>query len=410
MTLSAELLRRNPAPFGTLLLDRCAVPFLELTHRIVFVFEDGCTTSICVPLRHFRTDKLTLIASPLISAPPPGLVARKLCSSMQSLGIPSVFLHPVEALHGDLGMLSPGRDVVIAISHSGGSPELQALLPHIKRRRCPLIAFTAKQESALGRAADAWVDCRTASADLGEFISRETNQKQQDLDVRIANSDVDSLPLEPTQINIQEEEQEREEEADGSGYSSNSPSGSVSNSTSNVSTPSLLYENNDSFSASNSNSSSNASSSEDVSSIEQLSIDETCEAFPHAPAPTCSTSVAMAMGDALVVASARADARAERLTQEEFKATLRKKEEERQVKIKEQQRLAQLEEANQTIHISSGGKVQFSRDDKKRLVVQVNDELDAKGLRRAFAKNHPGGSLGKELELEGDDNGQAIKV
>lgn len=362
---------------------------------------------------------------------------------MQSLGIPSVFLHPVEALHGDLGMLSPGRDVLIAISHSGGSPELQALLPHIKRRKCPLIAFTAKKESPLGKAADAWVDCRTASKEFGLYDQSTTpfgsNQKQQ---IKSQNTEVDSFPLNDAQSisledplktkldqvndNDDEEDEEEEEGSISSLSSSNSPSqsgilsNSASTSTSNVSTPSLV-SGEDYVEAFSTNPSSKASSTEDVSTpIEQdlHTIDETCEAFPHAPAPTCSTSVAMAMGDALVVASARADARAERLAKEEFKEYLRKREKERKSKQKDLER--QLKEADETIQQFKDQSLALREatteikrkeldlledartiiKDRKLESRRINDELDAKGLRYAFARNHPGGSLGKELEVE----------
>lgn len=76
-----------------------------------------------------------------------------------------MFLHPVEALHGDLGLLTPHRDVVVALSHSGSSPELLTLIPHLNARKCPIIALVGKRESALVKAADAWIDCGTGKDD-----------------------------------------------------------------------------------------------------------------------------------------------------------------------------------------------------------------------------------------------------
>jgi arabinose-5-phosphate isomerase len=70
-----------------------------------------------------------------------GLIARKIAATLSSTGTPSVFMHPVEALHGDLGMLASG-DVVIALSASGETEEILQLLATIKRLRLPLIAVT----------------------------------------------------------------------------------------------------------------------------------------------------------------------------------------------------------------------------------------------------------------------------
>lgn len=94
-----------------------------------------------------------------------GIIAKKLSATFLSLGTPSMFLHPTEALHGDLGLLTPHRDVVIALSHSGSSPEILALVPHLNARRCPIIALVGKRDSALVKASDAWIDCATGKDD-----------------------------------------------------------------------------------------------------------------------------------------------------------------------------------------------------------------------------------------------------
>ncbi len=70
-----------------------------------------------------------------------GLIGAKMAATFASTGTPSFFLHPTEALHGDLGMIGED-DVVFAISYSGESPELSAILPHIKRFDIPLIGMT----------------------------------------------------------------------------------------------------------------------------------------------------------------------------------------------------------------------------------------------------------------------------
>ncbi len=82
-----------------------------------------------------------------------GLVGAKMAATLASTGTSSFFIHPTEAMHGDLGMISAG-DVVLAISYSGESEELIQLLPHIKRFDIPLIAMAKTKESTLGQYAD----------------------------------------------------------------------------------------------------------------------------------------------------------------------------------------------------------------------------------------------------------------
>jgi arabinose-5-phosphate isomerase len=82
-----------------------------------------------------------------------GLIGAKMAATFASTGTPSFFLHPTEALHGDLGMIG-GDDIVIAISYSGESEELGAILPHIKRFNVPLIGMTKNVSSTLGRFSD----------------------------------------------------------------------------------------------------------------------------------------------------------------------------------------------------------------------------------------------------------------
>ena len=76
-----------------------------------------------------------------------GLIARKIAATLSSTGTPSLFMHPVEALHGDLGMLAKG-DVVIALSASGETEEILQLLATIKRLRIPLVAITCDESVA----------------------------------------------------------------------------------------------------------------------------------------------------------------------------------------------------------------------------------------------------------------------
>ncbi len=82
-----------------------------------------------------------------------GLIGAKMAATFASTGTPSFFLHPTEALHGDLGMIGKD-DVVIAISYSGESEELSSILPHIKRFGTPLIGMTRNRNSTLGQYSD----------------------------------------------------------------------------------------------------------------------------------------------------------------------------------------------------------------------------------------------------------------
>ncbi len=82
-----------------------------------------------------------------------GHIARKIASTLSSTGTPSFFVHPGEASHGDLGMLVAG-DLVLAISHSGETEEILALLPRIRRLALPLITITGNPKSRLAQLSD----------------------------------------------------------------------------------------------------------------------------------------------------------------------------------------------------------------------------------------------------------------
>ncbi|ANI81085.1 arabinose-5-phosphate isomerase KdsD [Kosakonia oryzae] len=82
-----------------------------------------------------------------------GHIGRKMAATFASTGTPSFFVHPGEAAHGDLGMVSP-QDVVIALSNSGESNEILALIPVLKRLKVSLICMTSRPESSMARAAD----------------------------------------------------------------------------------------------------------------------------------------------------------------------------------------------------------------------------------------------------------------
>jgi arabinose-5-phosphate isomerase len=90
-----------------------------------------------------------------------GHVGRKIAATLASTGTPAMFVHPAEASHGDLGMITD-QDVLLAISNSGQSEELTGLLPALRRQRVALVALTGSLDSELARHADVVLDCSVA--------------------------------------------------------------------------------------------------------------------------------------------------------------------------------------------------------------------------------------------------------
>jgi arabinose-5-phosphate isomerase len=90
-----------------------------------------------------------------------GHIARKIAATLASTGTPAMFVHPAEAAHGDLGMVT-AQDAFIAISSSGESSELMSILPIVKRMGTPLIAMTGKPQSSLALLADVHLDISVA--------------------------------------------------------------------------------------------------------------------------------------------------------------------------------------------------------------------------------------------------------
>ena len=87
-----------------------------------------------------------------------GIIARKIAATFSSTGTAAHFLHPAEAVHGDLGAIQPG-DVVVPISLSGETPEVLRLVERIRRLGARIVALTGSPSSTLGRAADVTLDC-----------------------------------------------------------------------------------------------------------------------------------------------------------------------------------------------------------------------------------------------------------
>jgi arabinose-5-phosphate isomerase len=90
-----------------------------------------------------------------------GIIARKIAATLASTGTPAFFLHPAEAIHGDLGVVQP-EDVVVALSHSGETPEILRLLETLRRIGARIVALTGAPTSSLGQFADVALDCHVS--------------------------------------------------------------------------------------------------------------------------------------------------------------------------------------------------------------------------------------------------------
>src|SRR5258705_6064350 len=90
-----------------------------------------------------------------------GLVGRKIAATLASTGTPAYFLHPAEGMHGDLGMVARG-DVVLALSNSGETDEVLAILPPLKRLGVPIVLLTGNSSSALARQCEVVLDVSVA--------------------------------------------------------------------------------------------------------------------------------------------------------------------------------------------------------------------------------------------------------
>jgi arabinose-5-phosphate isomerase len=95
-----------------------------------------------------------------------GIIAQKIAATLSSTGSPALFLHPAEALHGDLGVLMPG-DVVVALSASGETEEILRLLATLKRKGDALVSFCCRMDSTLAQASDVALDCGVAREACG---------------------------------------------------------------------------------------------------------------------------------------------------------------------------------------------------------------------------------------------------
>jgi arabinose-5-phosphate isomerase len=137
-------------PTAQEVLETEANGILAMMHRLDHNFERAIELIMACPSRVIIT-----------GIGKSGIIGQKIAATLNSTGTSSFFLHPVEAMHGDLGIVH-SDDVILAISNSGETPELNMLLPNFKRRGNQLIAMTGNLTSTLARTADAVLDVAVA--------------------------------------------------------------------------------------------------------------------------------------------------------------------------------------------------------------------------------------------------------
>ncbi|MCL9683467.1 KpsF/GutQ family sugar-phosphate isomerase [Legionella maioricensis] len=136
----------NFCTLGLAVIETEAQAVFELTQRIDARFEKACELLLACKGR--------IVVTGMGKS---GHIANKLAATFSSTGSPAFFMHPGEASHGDLGMITR-QDTVVAISHSGNTHEIVTLLPLLKRLEVPLIALTGNVDSILAKTADVNLD------------------------------------------------------------------------------------------------------------------------------------------------------------------------------------------------------------------------------------------------------------
>jgi arabinose-5-phosphate isomerase len=139
------------------------VPALEIARRVLQTEIEGImavlerldrTFELCVDLLYSLRGRIIITG-----VGKSGLIARKIAATLTSTGSPAIFVHPVEGLHGDLGIVNRD-DALIALSNSGETPEITSLVATIKKRGPLVIALTGVVSSTLARMANHVLDCR----------------------------------------------------------------------------------------------------------------------------------------------------------------------------------------------------------------------------------------------------------
>ena len=148
----------SPSPDDQAIAARIA-RVLTIESEAVFALKDQLGPEAVTAVRWISALTGRLIVTGMGKS---GHVAKKLAATFASTGTPAFFVHPAEAQHGDLGMLQPHDDMVLAISYSGETEEILQIAPHIKRMDIPLIAMTGRAESSLARLADLHLNAAVA--------------------------------------------------------------------------------------------------------------------------------------------------------------------------------------------------------------------------------------------------------
>lgn len=136
----------NFCTLGLAVIETEAQAVFELTQRIDARFEKACELLLACKGR--------IVVTGMGKS---GHIANKLAATFSSTGSPAFFMHPGEASHGDLGMITR-QDAVVAISHSGNTVEIVTILPLLKRLEVPLITLTGNVDSILAKSADVNLD------------------------------------------------------------------------------------------------------------------------------------------------------------------------------------------------------------------------------------------------------------
>lgn len=146
LSLQADNNRMNFCKLGLAVIETEAQAVFELTQRIDQHFESACELLLACKGR--------IVVTGMGKS---GHIGKKIAATFSSTGSPAFFMHPGEASHGDLGMITR-QDTVLAISNSGSTPELLVLLPLLKRLDVPLITLTGNPESLLATIATVTLD------------------------------------------------------------------------------------------------------------------------------------------------------------------------------------------------------------------------------------------------------------
>lgn len=136
----------NFCKLGLAVIETEAKAIFELTQRIDEQFEKACELLLSCQGR--------IVVTGMGKS---GHIGNKIAATLASTGSPAFFIHPGEASHGDLGMITP-KDIVVALSNSGYTHELLVLLPLLKRLQVPLITLSGNPDSTLAKAADVNLD------------------------------------------------------------------------------------------------------------------------------------------------------------------------------------------------------------------------------------------------------------